>query len=1055
MAPTEVPASALIVSGLLMLSGASALTYQIVWLRELKLIFGATTMASAAVLAVFMAGIGVGNLFFGKRVDLSVAPIRFYARLELAIAIWVAFTPWLIDLVTAGYIWCGGQATLGPGLAQFARLAGTAFVLFGPTFLMGGTIPAAAKAVSGTDDPDRLRLAWVYGLNTIGAVGGAFFSAFYLLEWFGNRNLVWLATTLNIIVALLALAYTKKLSSRVRPVKSSAHPSRPAASREMPGEAPTGDAPEFAMVCLASCTVGFVFFLMELVWYRMLGPLLGGTTYTFGIILCSALLGIGLGGAAYSLLGRKWKPTLGFLALTCCFEALALIVPFCIGDGVALYVLHQQAIPVVDFAEQIWRWSLVASLVIVPAAIIAGFQFPLMISLAGVGRTNVGKHVGWTFASNTVGAIGGSLAGGFLLMPLLSAPGLWRLSVAVLLSLAAACLIGWSRRNRNWVLATVAVGVLAFLGLFAAGPSACWRHAGIGAGRAILEGIDPNSDQEFVNRCNRVVIWEAEGIESSMAITATDGLAFVINGKSDGNAYEDAGTQIGLGLLGPLVHESPQSALVIGLGTGESAGWLASTQKVQQVDVVELEPNVVEMARRCKNLNQGLLENPKFKLHVNDAREYLLTAPEQYDLVVSEPSNPYRAGIANLYTVDFYSAVRQRLKSDGLFLQWLQAYEIDPETVFIVMATIRESFPNVQLWQTKARDLVFVCGDSSALEKLSVDQLQRRLEDPNLGMGLRSAWRIDDVEGVLAHHICSEKTIDDLLSQTSRTVNTDSHNYLEYSFAKSLGTSARRFDASAMYQRAMELNDHLPSSTIPFVNEALLRQRRIAMYVHLGQTVPDEAQSRPELANRVNAYNAYLAQQYPDALRWFDGVEIDGSCPIERTIFAHVQAENAIQVDAPLLDRIGAFCPPEEHALNVVHAARIGDIDGLLKHLDLYIDASRTNAWSMNRLMRAPLMAAASIAESNPAVARVLFDGLQEPFADYRLDEDRTLIRYFVADSLGSEPAIEALGALEPFVPWKGWVLENRWKLYSAAGNPLADRARKDLEKFKRHSSLR
>ena len=187
-----------------------------------------------------------------------------------------------------------------------------------------------------------------------------------------------------------------------------------------------------------------------------------------------------------------------------------------------------------------------------------------------------------------------------------------------------------------------------------------------------------------------------------MAIVGSEALAFYVNGMCDGNAIEDVGTQIMLGLIGGALHPQPQTALVVGLGTGETAGWLAEVPSIERVDVVELEPAVQEMARRCRAVNRDVLANPKVRLIFNDAREVLLTTAGRYDLIVCEPSNPYRSGIANLFTREFYLAGRDRLNDGGMFVQWVQAYEIDQRTMRTVFATFKSVFPHVEVWQSQA-----------------------------------------------------------------------------------------------------------------------------------------------------------------------------------------------------------------------------------------------------------------------------------------------------------------------------------------------------------------
>ncbi len=696
---------------LLMGSGACALIYQVTWLRELRLVFGSTTAAASAVLAIFMGGLGVGNFLLGRRTDKQPNPLAFYALLEGLIAIAVGLSPWLIDASRAVYIALGGQMALGPLGAAAVRLALSAFILLAPTLLMGGTLPAAVAAASTPEDENRRRAAILYGINTLGAVGGAMASTFFMLPMLGTRLTLWSACLVNFgvsasawflsrhrLVTAPAVAPAAKPSARNKPARGSLHP--------VGGGRPL---PQPIHVYVAAGVVGFAFMLMELVWYRMLAPILGGTTYTFGLILSVALLGIGLGGALYPLCFRGRRPSLQSLSLTCGLEALFLAIPFALGDrlAVAAAMLHESNR--LGFLGEVLGWSAIALIVVLPGAIASGVQFPVLIALLGRGDKDVGRQVGSTYAFNTLGGILGSLAGGFGLIPLLSAVGAWRAVGITLAGLCAYLALVAARTQRPWRnrLAPVGIGVVAVVLLGFAGPTAVWRHSDIGAGRARLpKPWTENARIMWENGQRRGILWQADGVEAGVAIAVDNGLSFMVNGKCDGNAIDDACTQIGLGILPAALHPNPKTCFVVGLGTGETAGWLGKIPSVQRVDAVEIEPALDEMVRRCAPVNGDVLHNPKVHVIYNDAREVLLSGRRTYDLIASEPSNPYRAGIANLFTREFYEAAAGRLNRGGLFIQWLQAYETDQTTVFTVLATLRSVFKHVEIWQSKHDDML-------------------------------------------------------------------------------------------------------------------------------------------------------------------------------------------------------------------------------------------------------------------------------------------------------------------------------------------------------------
>jgi spermidine synthase len=361
---------------LLFASGLSALVYQVAWLREFRLIFGASTAATAVVLAVFIGGLGAGGLLLGPRADRSSRPLALYGALELGAALLAALSPILLWLVRMAYVEMGGSARLGMFGGTSLRIVLGALVLGGPTLLMGGAMPAAVAAVEVEEDVGRRRLAVLYGLNTLGAVAGCLLADFVLLEALGTRRTLWGATALAACVAIVALLWSRRLAALT------ARPAEPGS------EAPANAAPAFVLV--AAGVVGFAFFLMELVWYRMLGPLLGGTVFGFGIILALALLGIGLGSSMHGFLasrGRSPATLLGFAGI-CIAEAVLIALPFAVGDGMALLTLFLLPLGgAYGFGGHVVVWAIVAGLVVVPAAFASGIQFPVLIALLGQGRT--------------------------------------------------------------------------------------------------------------------------------------------------------------------------------------------------------------------------------------------------------------------------------------------------------------------------------------------------------------------------------------------------------------------------------------------------------------------------------------------------------------------------------------------------------------------------------------------------------------------------------------------------------------------------------------------
>ncbi len=771
------------------ISGFCSLVYQTVWLREFRLVFGASTSATAAVVAIFMGELGLGSLIFGKLADRWRRPLAAYAIVEMVAALASALTPVLIDFLRGAYAASGGTFALGQGMGTIVRLAIAAIVLAIPTIMMGATLPILARLISCDSDARRGNLAFVYAANTLGAVSGVLLTTFVLLSDLGGRGSLYLAVALNLLISGVAFLFDR-------------HWAQDWSSRS-PLDAPESSSPNGVKrhrstlwVVGAAFVVGFVFFLMELVWYRMLSPLLGGSTFTFGIILAVALLGIGLGSLAYKS-ALKGKAAPGLFGLLCSLEALFLAAPLVAGDDLAFLALQLRSLGAFGFWGQVVGWLVPTLLVVLAPAFIAGLQFPLLISLLGVGGRDVARDTGTAYAANTLGAIFGSLAGGFGLLPILGATGSWRTSVFVLAATGlGAAIPGWRKGPPALVRpAAVLAAVLAVAAAaFSEGPGAAWRHKPIGA---VLQPLPASGDgvlTSFQRAAERAVFYECEGIESSIAMSDDEGVNFIVNGKVDGNSITDRATQIMIGMLGPLLHPEVTTSLVIGLGTGSSAGWAADLPGMQRVHVVELEPAILDVARECAAVNRNVLANPNVRILIGDAREHLIVSNDAYDVIVSEPSNPYRAGIANLYTREFYSAARKRLNPGGLFIQWLQVYGISTEGVISAISTLNSVFPEIEIWQGEPGDLLLVAGTTPINHDPAA--LSARMRDPLIAEALLKGWSAVTPEEVLAHRLAGPDFARAVAAENPTLVNTDDLPMLEFVFARqaAFAQTAQAFD---------------------------------------------------------------------------------------------------------------------------------------------------------------------------------------------------------------------------------------------------------------------
>lgn len=1026
-----------------------ALVYQVAWLRELRMVFGGSTAASAAVLAIFMGGLGLGGALLGKRADRHPSPLRLYSNLELSIAVTVALSPFLLWFVRELYIVLGGSMTLGLGKATLVRLAFSSVVLGIPTFLMGGTLPAAARAIATSDDVGRKSVAILYGANTLGAVVGASFATFYCLEVFGIRRTLLLACLVNALVGLSARALARRYDAadRVAPVSAAGEPvEAPAATSSVEPGAPA------SYVLVAAGIVGFVFLLMELVWYRMLSPLLGGSTYTFGLILAVALLGIGLGSAAYAVVGHRRPATIGMFSLSVGLEALFMAIPFAMGDRVAILADVLRNLSSLGFYGHLFGWAIVTSLVIFPAAMVSGFQFPLLIALLGQGKRDLGKQTGLAYAWNTGGAILGSLAGGFGALPLLTALGTWKAVIYLLAALGSTAVLLSLRRAGSKLMVLVPVGTLVasiLLVQLPLGPTAVWRHFGIGAGRTGLKTDSRNNLIRTMLDARRYIKWEGEGIESSVALGSVSGLSFIINGKNDGNARGDASTQVMSGLIGALIHPEPKKTAIVGLGTGSTAGWLGAVDTMEEVDVFELEPLILEMARRSKAVNQDVLNNPKVNIIIGDARELLLTVPKQYDLIVSEPSNPFRVGISSLYTQEFYEAVRVRLAPGGLFSQWVQAYEIDTQTFRTIYATLCSVFPVVETWQTNPLDLIMVCSMEPIL--YSEPELRKRLAEEPFASAALYAWSAIDLEGVFSRYVANSSLAQLVAEQEKGVVNTDDRNRVEYGFARTVGQGGL-FMADELRASAVDLNAHRPEHLEGHIDWDLVEEQRIHMTLLLEQPIRNIDTFPEDRQHRARAVGEFVSDDVEAALKEWRAQSREPIYPLELMLVAEGLADEGSDEALKYIEALRATSPTVADAILARLAMRQERMEDAVELLERCLLVLREDPWPLEFTMERVMgLTQAAIVEDASLAPRML-EILREPFSLLVYDDYRRELVVALASRIGFSEAAEAIEKYEPYPLWTEKFLQYRALVYEKVEHPKAELARNDAVQFLRNT---
>lgn len=732
-------------------SGLTGLVYEILWTRRLSLTFGHSLLAVSTVVTAYMGGLALGSLLGGRWGDrqlLAGAPgglfLKAYGRLELAIGIWGLLSLPLLGAVETLYFSLAARGGQGLSL-HIAVFFLSLLVLLPPTTAMGATLPLLSCLFHASPDSLGVKLSRLYASNTWGAVLGSGLAGFILLPVMGLTASVGLAALLNLAVGIMALRTRGAASVLALPPP----PPVRSASLGLP---------------LVFAVSGFASMLFQLGWTRGLALFLGSSVYSFSAILLAFLAGIALGSGLYSAAMRGREPRLNLLGWL--YAALGLsgalsiplmsLLPDAFLGAFRLVGAHFPLLLSVDVL-------LCAAVVLLPT-LLFGLLFPMVTHLYHQRHGSLGGSVGAIYGANTLGCIGGSFLGGFFAMPELGVQA--TLQLAATLCLACALLVGNLR-----------VRGLALLGL-----AACWGLPAWDTGLASA-GVAISVARERQAYYPPPAFYK-DGLSCSvaLAIHGPGDISLIVNGKPDASLTpSDRLTQTSLGLIPLLYQPKPGRVAVVGLGGGVTVTAVAGSPRVQKVECAELEPAVIECQRFWGPYNQHILRNPKVDVRVADGRTFILSSPRPYDVIISEPSNPWIAGIGNLYTLDFYQACRDRLSPGGCFVQWCNLYALSPEDLNLVVRTFFSAFPHGDLWTTGG-DLVLV---GSA-------QPTRCSPEPLREYALSNAWLTNELgelgyasaDELVAEFLCSRERA--LAALPTGALNRDDLPRLEYSAPRSL-----------------------------------------------------------------------------------------------------------------------------------------------------------------------------------------------------------------------------------------------------------------------------
>ena len=740
------------------LSGACSLVYQVVWSRLLALRLGNTNEAQTVVIACFMGGLALGYAVLGGVGDRARGPLRTYGVLEVGITAWAAASPWLVNV-------------LGAGVSSAWVLA--ALVLVPPTMLMGGTLPILAAAItrSTRSDPGAV-VARLYAVNSFGAVAGVLGSGFFALEAVGLRATLWGACAANAGLAILVLSLA----------------SRPATAPTAAGKDPLPPAaPWSPWPAIAAAVFGYVSLALEGLWIRIFSVIMGSSTYSFSLVIGAFITGIGLGSALVrgplrrvpalpALAGCAWLAALSLWATGALYERL----PWWLAGLKVALSTH-------DSGFELWslaRFGTVFALVLVPAA---AFGAALPLAARDAARVRPGGGTGALFALNTVGAVLGVATCVPWLVPWLGLDGVFT-GATVVLGLLAAVLTGACAPPPR--AAAMAVAALVAVGMGLAAPQWDARVIGAGAFRA-RKAPAAEFDAWRARLTASDVVFAADGPNASVAVLEREGdRVLVVNGKPDASTRGDMLTQVASAHIPLLLHPQPRRALVVGLGSGVTVG-SAALHPDLQVDVVEISSSVVAASDAFRSVHEGALERANVTLVVDDARTVLTEAAagveSRWDVIISEPSNPWVAGNAGLFSVEFFELVSASLRDGGHLAQWIHLYETDDDMVRMVIRSLRSVFPHVELWLLYPTDLLMVAG--AAPMEVALGALTERATAPPIAADLARVG-IEDVSGLLALQVSGPPGVAELLRLVG-PLNTDDHPLLEFEAPRRLFTARR------------------------------------------------------------------------------------------------------------------------------------------------------------------------------------------------------------------------------------------------------------------------
>ena len=789
------------------ISGAAGLVYEVLWVRMIDKVIGSAPFAVATVLTVFMGGLALGSYLAGRIIDRFTsrpALLALYGKLEAGIGACALVVPFGIQATRPVYqvlynrflehFWC----------CQVTAFAGCALVLVAPAALMGATLPVLCRYYVLRRDHIGVRTGWLYGLNTVGAALGDILCGFVLIQWLGVWITLVLFAGINGLIGLSCFLLSR------RQVPEEAGQGRPGNHPDAPPQIvrATPQTRTMSWPLAIFAVSGFSAMAYEVLWTRLLGLIAGPTTYCFSIVVATFIIGLALGSIIFGHLADKSRNPAVWLAATQMGVAIsALAVSQLLGNSQFLFAKLIHAYQD-KFAHLMLAQALLLFTVLLVPTLFSGAAFPLVNRLYSRSMDTMGRSIGTAYALNTVGALAGSFIAGFVLIPWVGKANGLRLVILIQFSLAGLWLLQLGFRAQGKITVRFATLALLAAGWLGMSHFPAWRTDLLSRGwYRDFDAIEPDlartgwaealwlgSERIAGRRQGLEVVFQGEGpagfttVEKEITSLGNVEYALFNSGKADASSHGDRSTQALSAHIPLLFHPRARNVMVLGLASGMTAGEVL-LYPIRRLDIVEINAQVVSACRKYfQPWNNHCLDDPRTRMIIQDGRNHLALTRDTYDVIISEPSNPWMAGLANLYSLEFFQLAKGRLTDDGFFAQWIQAYEMDWKTFSLLGRTFAAVFPRSALIKVGPVDYLLL-GFKNTNGKFDWS-----LAEKNIGLARRSTNVTFPGVGFLAQLVLTEDLTG--LFGPGR-LHTDNHPYLEFSAPRMLYSGTLNIDRMA------------------------------------------------------------------------------------------------------------------------------------------------------------------------------------------------------------------------------------------------------------------